>query len=278
MEPQNVDDIRDAGLQVGGPKAIQTVMAALAHSYRPEFQTNNEEFRKALILAVDKEALVQALYPEGTAQPAASLINTPTHFGYDASLEPRPYDPEQARQIIQDNGWEGTQVTLYSWDTWSNIPELPTLMEALAGYFSAVGLDAQIKPVDYTAVRPNLLQLEGNTITDPNPLHGWFVTSTGAFETLVRIGLLAHPDGGLYGAYWDAPSVDAAYDAISAEIDAGQREAIALQFNRDLYNSWGLLPIAVTDSIWAIGPNVADWRPTNFTPSDFKFETAIPAG
>ena len=277
MEPQVVGNIRDAGLRVGGPKAIATVMAALAHSYEPHFEMSNEEFRKAVILAVDKAALIGAIYPEGTAIPAASLINVPTHLGYDPDLEPRPYDPDESRRIIAANGWEGTPVTLYSWSTWSSIPELPTLMEAIAGYLDAVGLDPVIKPVDYTAIRPNLLRLEGNTITDPNPIHGWFVTSTGAFETLVRIGLLAHADGGLYGAYHDAATVDRVYDTMSAEIDLAKRGELAAEFNQAVYDTWGLLPIAVTDSIWAIGPGVADWRPTNFTPSDYRFETATPA-
>jgi peptide/nickel transport system substrate-binding protein len=277
MEPQVVGNIRDAGLRVGGPKAIATVMAALAHSYEPHFEMSNEEFRKAVILAVDKAALIGAIYPEGTAIPAASLINVPTHLGYDPDLEPRPYDPDESRRIIAANGWEGTPVTLYSWSTWSSIPELPTLMEAIAGYLDAVGLDPEIKPVDYTAIRPNLLRLEGNTITDPNPIHGWFVTSTGAFETLVRIGLLAHADGGLYGAYHDAATVDRIYDTMSAEIDLAKRGELAAEFNQAVYDTWGLLPIAVTDSIWAIGPGVGDWRPTNFTPSDYRFETATPA-
>ena len=277
MEPQNVNDIRDAGLTVGGPEKIATVMAALAHSYNPEWEMSNEDFRKAIILAVDQEALLTAIYPEGTAGPAASLINVPTHLGFDEALTPRPYDPDEARRIIAANGWEGTRVTLYSWTTWSTIPELPTLMQAVAGYLEAVGLDAQIKPVDYSAIRPNLLQLEGNTITDRNPIHGWFVTSTGAFETLVRIGLLAHADGGLYGAYWDAATIDRLYDSISGEIDPVKRNEIALELNREVYETWGLLPIAVTNSIWAIGPAVGDWQPTNFTPSDYRFETAIPA-
>ena len=278
MEPQVVSDIRDAGLTVGGPKAIQTVMAALAHSYKDVHLTNNEEFRKAMILAVDKAALVAAIYPDGTAIPAASLINVPTHIGYIPGLDVRPYDPDQARKILEDNGWVGEQVTLYSWTTWSNIPELPTVMEAIAGYLDAVGFDAQLRPVDYTAVRPNLLQLEGNTITDPNPIHGWFVTSTGAFETLVRIGLLAKPDGGLYSAYHDSGVVDTLYTTLSAEIDPDARAVLATDFNQALYDTWGLLPIAVTDSIWAIGPGIDEWHPTNFTPSDYRFETATPAG
>jgi peptide/nickel transport system substrate-binding protein len=277
MEPQVVGNIRDAGLTVGGPKAVQTVMAALAHSYNPAFEMSNEDFRKALILAVDKEALLKAIYPDGTAVSAASLINVPTHLGYNPDLAPRPYDPDESRSIIAANGWEGTTVTLYSWTTFSTIPELPTVMEAIAGYLDAVGLDAQIKPVDYTAVRPNLLQLEGNTITDPNPIHGWYVTSTGSFETLVRIGLLAHADGGLYGAYHDPATVDRIYDSMSAEVDLAKRGVLATEFNQAVYDTWGLLPIAVTDSIWAIGPAVGDWRPTNFTPSDYRFETATPA-
>ena len=217
-------------------------MAALAHSYKDVHLTNNEEFRKAMILAVDKAALVAAIYPDGTAIPAASLINVPTHIGYIPGLDVRPYDPDQARKILEDNGWVGEQVTLYSWTTWSNIPELPTVMEAIAGYLDAVGFDAQLRPVDYTAVRPNLLQLEGNTITDPNPIHGWFVTSTGAFETLVRIGLLAKPDGGLYSAYHDSGVVDTLYTTLSAEIDPDARAVLATDFNQALYDTWGLLP------------------------------------
>jgi peptide/nickel transport system substrate-binding protein len=278
MEPQNVEEIRAAGLQVGGPKAIQTVVAALAHSWNPEFETNLEEFRKALILAIDKEAILASIYPEGTATPAASLINVPTHLGYDPELEPRPYDPDEARSIIEANGWQGTQVTLYSWTTWTNIPELPILMQAIGGYLEAVGLDPVVEPVDYTAIRPNLLMLEGNTLTDPNPIHGWFVTSTGAFETLVRIGLLAQADGGLYGAYHDAPEVLRLYNAISSDTDPDSRDELARELNRLVYDTWSVLPIAVTDSIWAIGPDVAEWRPTNFTPSDYRFETARPAG
>ena len=61
---------------------------------------SHPEARLAANLAIDHDRLVEAVY-KGFAQPSATAVS-PFHLGYqDADLEPIPYDPAAARDLLQ---------------------------------------------------------------------------------------------------------------------------------------------------------------------------------
>lgn len=61
--------------------------------------------REALCLAIDREAIIQGIY-EGAALPLYGQI-TPGVAGYNPDFPAMPYDPDRARQLMEEAGYPG---------------------------------------------------------------------------------------------------------------------------------------------------------------------------
>ncbi|MFN3497839.1 MAG: ABC transporter substrate-binding protein, partial [Pannonibacter indicus] len=61
--------------------------------------TADPRVRKAIIMAVDRAAIVQSILAGQGAEIAS--FQSALSFGYDAELKPLPYDPEGARKLLQ---------------------------------------------------------------------------------------------------------------------------------------------------------------------------------
>jgi len=71
------------------------------------------EVRQAMDMAVNKQAILQAVYQD-SGQLAVNAM-PPTQWSYDNSLKDAPFDPEKARQLLKQAGVkEGTEVTLWA--------------------------------------------------------------------------------------------------------------------------------------------------------------------
>ena len=70
----------------------------------PKF--DDDRVRNALSLALDRQAMAVAVY-EGLAVPASGPF-PPISWAINPEVTPLPYDPEQARQLLAEAGWEDT--------------------------------------------------------------------------------------------------------------------------------------------------------------------------
>lgn len=99
--------------------------------------TADERVRHAMNLAVDKDAMADDLF-EGYAQVAQCQIMSPQIFGHDDALEPYPYDPDRARELIAEAGAEGATVEIIGTaGRWLKDRET---IEVVAQFLSEVGL------------------------------------------------------------------------------------------------------------------------------------------
>ncbi|MCE1658559.1 ABC transporter substrate-binding protein, partial [Enterobacter hormaechei] len=73
---------------------------------------DNVKVRQALTMAVNKDAIVEAVY-QGAGQKAKNLI-PPTMWGYDNDLKDYQYDPEKAKQLLKEAGM-GSGFTIDLW-------------------------------------------------------------------------------------------------------------------------------------------------------------------
>jgi peptide/nickel transport system substrate-binding protein len=102
--------------------------------------------RRAMNLAVDKEALNEALFGgQGIPDQCQSLL--PNHVGFNEDLSAYPYDPEEARRLITEAGAEGAEfVFMGAAARWSKQEEL---MEIVGNYWEAVGLKVKLDVVPF---------------------------------------------------------------------------------------------------------------------------------
>jgi peptide/nickel transport system substrate-binding protein len=101
-------------------------------------------FRKAVAHAVDREAYVNQL--NGLGMKSNSIIG-PKVFGYDESVEDLgyDYDVEKAKQIIEENGYEGTELKMLV----ANTANYMTMAEIVQAQLKEVGINAEIESMEW---------------------------------------------------------------------------------------------------------------------------------
>lgn len=104
---------------------------------------DNVNVRKALNMAIDKPAIIDAVF-QGTGQVAKNPI-PPTMWSYNDAVQDDPYDPETAKKMLEDEGV--TDLSMKIWAMPVQRPYNPNarrMAEMLQADFAAVGVKAEI--------------------------------------------------------------------------------------------------------------------------------------
>src|SRR5699024_10612742 len=109
---------------------------------RPPF--DQKEVRQALNYAIDKESIVDAFY-EGRANVAANPMPEIIE-GYNAHIDPYPYDPEKAKELLDEAGYEdGFEMELWAMpEPRPYMPDGQKIAEAIQKNLADVDIDAKI--------------------------------------------------------------------------------------------------------------------------------------
>jgi len=136
--PDQMDDLEGAGLTIIADEAYQ-LQYVFFIADDETLPTYDVKVRQALNYAVDVDAIIQSLL-SGLGSRIASPIG-PGYLGYDPSVEPYPYDPEKARELLAEAGYaDGFETTL---DT--TTAGHTDVIDALAGYLSEIGVEVTIQ-------------------------------------------------------------------------------------------------------------------------------------
>ncbi|GAB1269413.1 ABC transporter substrate-binding protein [Aurantivibrio infirmus] len=134
----------------------------------------DKRVRQALNYAVDKEAILQAIFYD---QGRVAGTDFPANAFFD--IEPYPYDPERAKELLKEAGFpDGFRVTLKTFTTTPGA-ELPIIAEIVAMFWQKIGISVNIVPIDWISLRSAQVNGKANTfvwthrgIAFPNPLVG----------------------------------------------------------------------------------------------------------
>lgn len=113
-------------------------------------QWANPALRIAAQHAIDREGIATALYGEGGCEPVAQPFPT-SYWASDPAVErseAAAYDPDLARQIIEEAGLTGTPVKLYV----GSLPIFQNMAAAVQEQLNGVGLDLTVESMDTAAL------------------------------------------------------------------------------------------------------------------------------
>jgi len=100
--------------------------------------------RQALDMAVDKKAIIDAVY-QGAGQLAVNAM-PPTQWSYDPTIKDAPYDVAKAKELLKEAGVkEGTEITLWAMPVQRPYnPNAKLMAEMLQNDWKKIGINAKI--------------------------------------------------------------------------------------------------------------------------------------
>ncbi|MVS97854.1 ABC transporter substrate-binding protein [Devosia marina] len=200
--------------------------------------------RQAANYAVNKEALVNEVL-QGTATVSDSPIAPAFNWAYNENLEPYPYDPDMAGQLLSQAGVDSPEVTFYVTEGGSGMLDPVTMGTAIQADLEAVGFDVTIETYEWNTflgiVNPGLGEdvdmAEMAWMTNDPDVLPFLTLRTGAWPE----------EGGFNSSYYSNEEVDELLEAARVETD--------IEARGDLYKQ--MQEIVYEDAPWIF---VANWQ------------------
>ena len=110
------------------------------------------EVRKALNMAVNKQAIIDAVY-QGAGQVAVNPI-PPTMWSYNKNIKDDPYDPEAAKKMLADAGVKDLSMKIWAMPVSRPYnPGAQRVAEMIQADYAKVGVKAEIVSYEWTEYR-----------------------------------------------------------------------------------------------------------------------------
>ncbi len=120
----------------------ETTYLRIDHSMAP---LNDLRVRRALNMAVDRDAFLGTLIPSGAIK--ATAMVPPSTIGWNPDLTPTAFDPEGAKALLEEAKADGVpvdaEITLIG--RTGNFPNVTEVMEALQQMFNDVGFNTKLE-------------------------------------------------------------------------------------------------------------------------------------
>jgi peptide/nickel transport system substrate-binding protein len=109
---------------------------------------NDVRVRKALNLAIDRQAFIGTLVPQDAV--LATALVPPTTLGWNPDVKVFPYDPDQAKKLLEEAKAAGvpvdTPITIIARS--ANFPNVTEIMEAVQAQLQEVGFKVELRFVE----------------------------------------------------------------------------------------------------------------------------------
>ncbi len=211
--------------------------------------TADPNVRLALNLAVDREAIAENTFG-GFATPDNGQLLSPSIVGHNENLEVIPYDPDEAKRLLEEAGVAGETIELVGESgRWLKDREL---LEAIAGYWTAVGLDVQLEILEFGAYLDVLFDRE-------NRADSIYVSSSNDLLDPDRQLATYYEAGGVGSSNSDEALAALIADG-RAELDPDAREAIYEEAMQLAYDQALFVWLVNNEDIYGLADNIS-WTP-----------------
>lgn len=205
--------------------------------------------RRALLMAIDRDSIGKTLY-KGYARTPTSAVPTITP-GFNPDTEAEPYDPDGARELLEEAGQTNLSFTLNTYSATSTLPDIQKLAETIIAFWSQIGVNASLNVADAATILPQWRnkQLKGA---------GMIAGPTSFYVEPTR--LLAQSffwSKAPYTTVVGDETLDGYVDRLNNELDADRRAEIGREAADYLDEQRYGLPIILVSSLVATGANVA---------------------
>ena len=138
---ESVEALDNVDVVYGSPVTNQSVF----------IQTKNVpdvKVRQAMLYAIDRQQILEELL-NGQGEIVDGFLSSASPF-YDDSLTPVSYDPEKAKALLEEAGWDGSQTIRFYVN--SGDSTFVNAASIIAAEWAAVGIKAEIQTVDFATL------------------------------------------------------------------------------------------------------------------------------
>ena len=197
--------------------------------------------RQAMNLAIDRNKLNEDLYGgRGELMPVFGFH--PSLPGWNTAWEPYPYDPDKARQLLNDaNRSDGFEFTMYATGEHGVV-----VSQALADYFMDIGLSPVLHVIDDAPLLDKILNKEmqgaiwglSTSYLQPHEIIGHFNYSAGAFHG------------------YEDPAIDRIYEAFLQETDLERRGELQQLAGDHKFKNYAEIPLFWLNAEAVVNPDI----------------------
>jgi peptide/nickel transport system substrate-binding protein len=263
VDPRQADDARAAGLRVLAADGAAIASLEFYGCWQEEMLCHKQDFREAMVRAIDMPTIFKHIYPEGTARSISSAYwPVEQSIGFDPDQKPYAYDPKRSAELLKKVGYKGTTVKIWSVRTVS-IPEAPEIMELVDGYLRAAGFKTEVTPMEFGAFRPRYASTPQRWETQ-YAAH-LYLNAPGVRPTVLpnlRVGVIGQSVGGLIQGYWDLPTIDEQWKKLITLHKPDDLKAELLGLNKKMHAEFVNHPLAMKSQVAVVGKQVASWTPS----------------
>lgn len=203
--------------------------------------------RAAFIQGCDRETYNDVLL-KGTFLPGSAPVPPSLDYGFDQLKDPNKYNPENAKKLLDEAGWKDTdgdgirdkdgRPLKVDFVVYNSRAELPLYAEAVQADMKKIGIDVNIKNVDYNlldqiGIKGEYDLLISNITTantgDPEIYLNWY------WRTNVN------GDNPQNGSGYSNPELDGVFARLAAEFDKDKRRQLIIQAQQIIMNDGAAL-------------------------------------
>jgi peptide/nickel transport system substrate-binding protein len=234
-----------------------------APGYDPKLPWRNLAIREALNLAINRAAIADRVFA-GEARPAAVIQPLPSQIGFKPSWQPYPYDPDKAKALLRDAGFpDGFEINLMSYPR-PGVPDIPLMIEAVADYWSRIGVKAKIVKTEWDVIRPRVAAQQAKEFAAP------ITQGLGIPDILtVILALQLH-------FFNSSPIVNTAIEGVDHAVTVEQMATALGNLGDAMISEQALVPVVLLNQLYVVDPKtVGDWpvRGHQGGPNSFAYAT-----
>lgn len=213
--------------------------------------TGQQKLRQAIAYAIDREQIIRYLMDSGAR--LANGFFAPEHWASDAKLQGYRYDPQQAKQLLQQLGYDRTNRVKITYKT-STDPFRMRIATIIQSQLHTVGIDVDLQSYDwgtfYGDIKAGRFQMYSLTwvgIKTPDIYHYVFHSSS------------VWPNGANRGRYRNT-AADRLIENAANEQNLALQATIYRRLQRLLLQDLPYIPLWYEDHFYASRKRVNDFR------------------
>ncbi|MBO6136980.1 MAG: peptide ABC transporter substrate-binding protein [Lachnospiraceae bacterium] len=213
-------------------------------------KVTDKKVRQAIVYAIDRNTLLNSLLG-GKGEIADGIIPSASPF-YDPNGTKISYDPEKAKQLLSEAGWDGSQTLAYY--VGSNDEVAVRASQVVEQNLEAVGINVDIRTVDFAT----LMEVGGTDEVDMFSVQ-YTITPNDYYADILT---LADVEGDSWTGGFFSPELDKALQATQETTDEAELTRLFREVNEVIVDEVPLFSLYFLSNIGAVSDRLENARPT----------------